>query len=387
MNISFCIPLKNNLRYFKRCYESILKNSDVPYEIVVYLDSDNDGTEKFLLKHNIKYTKNQTNECKGISHGYNECVKLSSNEVIMIFHADMMLGPKAVSNALKYLKEKTVISLTRIEPPLHPPGLEKIVMNFGFWPEHNIVDGFKENEFEKFVLDNSNSTKTTNGIFAPWIIFKKDIIDIGMHDEQFHSYHEDSDIFNRFVLSDYKLIQAWNAMVYHLTCRGGQFQDGLTVTKDSKFHQMKHDCALNYIRKWGCFIKQDKYSHPIIKNKYDIGFIIKNCNLEILSMLEPWCSTIYNDYKNLNGYILDNQPNTKFYNLSNRVKDINSPKINDVLIEFDGKLLNNERYIFLSEQLSDVLSESGEIGEMEYDIFKINIKQLIPQQKNLIKLQ
>ena len=45
--ISFCIPLKNNLRYFKRCLNSIKKYADVPYEIVVYIDSDNDGTESF----------------------------------------------------------------------------------------------------------------------------------------------------------------------------------------------------------------------------------------------------------------------------------------------------------------------------------------------------
>ena len=102
--ISFCIPLKNNLRYFKRCLNSIKKYADVPYEIVVYIDSDNDGTESFLIDNTIKYEKNKTNICKGIAHGYNRCVLLSGSDILLFFHADMILGPKSLSNAIKYLK-------------------------------------------------------------------------------------------------------------------------------------------------------------------------------------------------------------------------------------------------------------------------------------------
>ena len=54
LKISFCIPLKNNLRYFKKCFESIKKYCDVQYEIVCYIDSDNDGTEQYLIDNNIK---------------------------------------------------------------------------------------------------------------------------------------------------------------------------------------------------------------------------------------------------------------------------------------------------------------------------------------------
>jgi glycosyltransferase involved in cell wall biosynthesis len=69
--ISLCIPLKNNLRYFKKCFESIKSNADVEHEVVVYLDEDKDNTEKFLIANKIRYTKNTTGICKGIAHGYN----------------------------------------------------------------------------------------------------------------------------------------------------------------------------------------------------------------------------------------------------------------------------------------------------------------------------
>ena len=37
---------------------------------------------------------------------------------------------------------------------------------------------------------------------------------------------EDSDIFNRFVLAGYDLVQTWKGLVYHMTSRGSRFKDG-----------------------------------------------------------------------------------------------------------------------------------------------------------------
>jgi len=380
--ISFCIPLKNNLRYFKRCLNSIKKYADVPYEIVVYIDSDNDGTESFLIDNTIKYEKNKTNICKGIAHGYNRCALLSCSDVLLFFHADMILGPKSLSNAIKYLKEKTVVSLTRIEPPLHPQGKEKIVMDFGFWPEKNIENGFLENEFEEFVTNNLNTNKTTNGIFAPWMIYKKDMVDIGLHDELFHSYHEDSDIFNRFILSKYELIQSWSSMVYHLTCRGGQFQDGLSVTKDPIFHKMKKECADNYLRKWKSWIKNDEYNRPILKNVYNIGLVINNFNAELLNVFEPRFSTIYIDCM-FDSYIEKNQSST-LIDLKSKIKKINNDKTNDVIVYFDFNKLTNANFEFITELLPDILDKQTENGTFEYDIFTFQINNLKQYQQDLI---
>ncbi len=45
---------------------------------------------------------------------------------------------------------------------------------------------------------------------------------------------------------------------------------------------------------------------------------------------------------------------------------------------------NNERFNFITSQLSDILTDSAEIGEMEFDIFKFKINSLKTYQKNLI---
>ncbi len=60
----------------------------------------------------------------------------------MIYHADMYACPGMDVEVLKHLERGKVVSATRIEPPLHPDGPEKILMDYGIEPEE-----FKEEEF------------------------------------------------------------------------------------------------------------------------------------------------------------------------------------------------------------------------------------------------
>lgn len=345
--ITFCIPSKDNLRYLKSSINSIKQNSVFDNEIIVWVDSDNDGTEKWLKDNGVKYLINPKNEPQGIAAGYNRCIEASSNEIVCMFHADMFMGKGFDINLIKHLKPKKIIAGTRIEPPLHPPGKEKIVKDFGMYPED-----FKKNEFTKFIeeVKIEHKDQITHGIFAPWACYKDEIIEMGMHDEEFHSYHEDSDIFNRFVLNGMELIQSRDALVYHLTCRGGIFQDGIEqITKNKKFHDMKSKARNYYLKKWGSWIKNDEYHHPILSPVYKKKLIINNPNPN-LYQLQDW----------FNGG-------------------------DDIIVEIDGNSFNQQDFIIL-QQLNDIIKDSGEIGKFELGNIKVTINSLKEFQNNLIKI-
>ena len=182
--ITFCIPSKSNLRYLKTCIPSIRKNAyRKDHDIIVFVDSDEDGTVQWLEEikdqYNVTYYINPElgKRLYGIGKAYDYCIEKSTTEVFMIFHADMMLGKEADLKAFNHLKEKTVVCSTRIEPPLHPNAGEKILLDFGMWPEE-----FKEEEFNSYVLEHIEDAKTTNGIFAPWMMFKQEFLDLGGHE-------------------------------------------------------------------------------------------------------------------------------------------------------------------------------------------------------------
>lgn len=345
--ITFCIPSKNNLRYLKSSVNSIKQNSTLDNEILVWVDQDNDGTIEWLKQNNIKYLVNPNNEPQGIAVGYNRCIEAASNKIVCMFHADMFMGKGFDINIAKHLKPKTVIAGTRIEPPLHPEGKEKIVKDFGMYPED-----FKEEEFNNFVsqIQIEQKDQITNGIFAPWACYRNEIMKIGMHDEIFHSYHEDSDIFNRFILNGMELIQSRDALVYHLTCRGGIFQDGIEqITKDEKFHDMKDKAAKYYLRKWGSWIKNDEYQHPILSPVYKKSCKLINPNPQLEQVLEPW----FNEGE-------------------------------DIIVEIDENNFTQQDFQII-QQLNDIIKDSGEIGEFELGNLKIKITALNEYQNDLIK--
>lgn len=379
--ITYCIPTKNNLRYLKNSINSIRENSSNEYDIVVFVDADNDGTIDWLKENGIRYTTNETDEPKGIAYGYNRCIEMAETPIVCMFHADMYMGKGFDTGILKYLKPLSVVSGTRIEPPLHPEGLEKIVKDFGMYPED-----FKKAEFDTFVEQTIVKKKnvTTKGIFAPWAVYKEDITSIGMHDEYFHSYHEDSDIFNRFILNGYGIVQSWEAYVYHLTCRGGQFQDGVDkVTEDPAFHKMKNNAFRNYVRKWGSFVKNDEYQYPQIPHKYNVGFVVQNASKEALEFLEPWCSNIDVDLplRFINEYINNEQPNTQTY-LANKINNTNSK--NDIVVTFDAQTLTNESIDFIVK-LAEIFdaNELG-VGNYNFNPFTIEVKGVKYYENKLI---
>jgi glycosyltransferase involved in cell wall biosynthesis len=391
--ITFCIPSKNNLRYLKTCIPSIRKNSfRQDHDIIVFVDSDNDGTVEWLRenkdKYEITYFVNPKlgKELYGIGKAYDYCVDKSTTTIFMIFHADMILGKNADLQAWNQLQKKTVVCSTRIEPPLHPNAGEKILMDFGIWPEE-----FKEEAFNEFVNKENNSSIVTEGIFAPWMMYKEDFLTLGGHDPILKSAREDSDIFNRMLLAEFNFIQSWSSLVYHFTGRGGQFQHGsVGEKKDEEWQQLMNNSTREFIRKWGSSVKHTPLMKPIVNPKYNIGFAVKHCNLQLLDILEPWCDRIYIDDEMgvLFASYYEYEHKRTSYDLKKRVLTLgyqNPHDYDDIIVEIDGKNFNNYDFQLL-QQLSEIIKDSGEIGKFQLSNLNIEINLMKEYQDSLIKL-
>jgi len=379
--ITFCIPSKNNLRYLKPCIKSIQDNSYYPNQIIVYVDQDTDGTVEWLRENNIKFIQNHEDAPKGIGFAYDNMFQWADREYVIAFHADMILGPHADKYMMDIKTENNIVCATRIEPPLHPAGQEKIVMDFGMWPED-----LKLEEFRNFVRDNA-SDKITKSIFAPWLIHRDQHLG---HDPIFRSVFEDADLFRRFKLYGYDLIQSWSAMVYHLTCRGGQFAHAEKMEdfqKRDEAWQINNSLSMyEYIRKWGGFLKQSDTLEPIPNVKYDIGLEITNCNkyANFFGQLEPY----FNNLK-INGwdphiYIKAASALSSFDIKSKFVDQLT----NDVIVSVDYNDLSVDIQSInqLINSLPDILTyDVPESGDYELGIFKLKVNK-VEEKRPTLKL-
>ena len=391
MKISLIQPGRNNLKYLKWSYDSIRKNQgDHEVEICVADDASTDGTWDWCLEMMDKdpLFKAHCNEGPGrLGHTilYDTLINdIATNDIAMIYHADMYLCPGALDAIEREIEEKTIVSLTRIEPPLHPDGPEKVLLNCGVEPEE-----FKEQVVLDWVEKNGLVDKITEGIFAPWAFYRKDFQEIGGHDPLYAPQSkEDSDIFNRFQLNGVKFKQVWDGFVYHMTCRGSRRNTNdkaVNIHTDSpEWLAQNQRSTRNFIRKWGHFVKHDSLMKPIVPNKYNVGIWIHNCNFNLLSALEPWgdsINVVEMSDKEVTKYINSEQPNT--------VIPI-GPKINtfkkvDVFVKVDGKTFNNNDFEYI-QQLSQILDESGAPGQFELGNLFINIREFRTYTENLIKL-
>jgi glycosyltransferase involved in cell wall biosynthesis len=394
--ISFIQPSRNNLKYLKWSYNSIRKNLGYIHEICMADDFSDDGTWEWMQEiakkdHNVKIHRNEGPTRLGHTILYDTLINdYATNDIVMIYHADMYALPGLDEEIDKHIKPGVVVSGTRIEPPLHPDGPEKILADYGIEPEE-----FNEFELLRDLEKFKDKDKTTEGIFAPWAIYKSDFQKIGGHDPLYAPQSkEDSDIFNRFLLAGYKFIQTWEGFVYHMTCRGSRFADGAKRNPDGQVFmkgretdewlKQNHKSTRNFIRKWGHFVKHDALLKPIVPPKYDIGFVITGCKDDILYELEPWCSTIYVDSPLIDGYIEQEQSETDF-DLSDRVRTLFDNGTNDITLEFEGRDFNQESFNIITS-LSEILAndENLEVGEFELGIFTIKINKIKTYEEELI---
>jgi len=369
--LTFCIPSKNNLRYLKPCIKSIQDNSYYQNEILVYVDQDKDGTVEWLETQDVNFIINPTDTPKGIGHAYDIMFKEAQFDYVMAFHADMILGPHADYEMMDIKDGDNIVCATRIEPPLHPPGQEKIVQDFGMWPEDLKID-----EFNKFVEANK-SKRITKSIFAPWLIHKDQHLG---HDPIFRSVFEDADLFRRFKLYGYQLEQSWAAMVYHLTCRGGQFAHAEKMEdfqKRDESWQINNSLSMyEYIRKWGGFLKQSDTLEPIPNVKYDIGLEITNCNkyANFFGQLEPYFNNLKIDGWDPETYIKSASALSAFDIESKFVEELT----NDVVVSLDYNDLVTD--ISSINQLVNILpdmitNDVEEPGEYELGIYKVTVNK------------
>ena len=84
----------------------------------------------------------------------------------------------------------------------------------------------------------------------------------------------------------------------------------------------------------------------------------------------------------MNKYIEEEQPNTDF-KLSKKIHTQYGNLKNDVMVHIDCSKLNNQNFQIIT-QISEILQDSGEVGEFDLDIFNIKVNSLQTYEKDLI---
>lgn len=404
--ITFIIPVRNNQKYALQAYKSIRKYHPDEHYIVLLDDASTDRTWEWIQntkKWDEKVIAYQNEEKDRVGHTvlYDKGIELAPTEIVSILHSDMVITENYIKNLLKHLRPRVVVSATRVEPPLHPPGPEKFVKDFGMEPDEFAA---KQEEFDEFVRSKEKEYKglTSEGIFAPWAINKSDFIAIGGHDLLFAPMElEDSDIFNRMLLAGYEFVQSRDAFVYHMTCRGSRFKDGVEIEreiplpdgtiwykpKDSEeYLKLRMIKFKEWWRKWHTDVLHDDNMKPIVPGRYETAFVIKNAVLDLIAILEPWCDVLYTDDEMcvIESHYYGVEHKRTMFDLKSKFKHYKhtTPK-ESVVVEFDGASFTGAHFRDFIRVLPQILDTITETGTYQFDIFTLKVNSL--EKKDMIK--
>lgn len=417
--ITFCIPsAKNEKEYTLLLLKSLRENTNIDlHEILVFIDSDNQDTYSALLDEqklikNLKIYRNTTDYPIGGQRNISIMFNNATNDIVCYLQSDMVVSKNIDKYIdLEYTDSNSVLSLTRIEPPLHPESPDKIVYDFGIKP-----DTFKYNEFIEYankVID-ENRPQINNIYFAPFVVDKNLWFNVlNGFDTQFRCSREDSDFMLRCKLNGVKLIQTWKAIVYHFTCVSSRGKDWFVNNDDGSYKREIQNYAdreelYRFIRKWG------KFTHDI-EHKYNVSIKINLdvfIDVNLLTAIEPYFTKLYInndavkrvliDLVEFNSHYYSNLRWKYTYEYWQSVKHkYNVTDFNDKIIYDNGKTINDEilikcdysdlkkniqQYIVLFENLSDVINDS-DIGEFEYLGLRVLINKKTNQIDKLKKLE
>ena len=171
---SIIIPTFNNLPYLKVCIDSIIKNSHFKHEVIPHVNVGDDGSEKYLITQNIKYSITKYNA--GICEGMNNAARMATTNYILYAHDDFYFLPgwdDALINEVKQI-------------PHNKFYLSGIMMNNGplKFDCGNTLAEFNENKLlDNF--ENINHHDFQGSTWAPHLIHKELWNEVGGFSEEY----------------------------------------------------------------------------------------------------------------------------------------------------------------------------------------------------------
>lgn len=411
-SISFCInTARNELDHVKLLFKSLECNlSTTDHEIVVFIDSDNQGTFEWLLTQksvfpNLRVLKNELPICYGYARNINEMFQFASNEIVSYLQSDMVVCKNYDQEILKHLKPNTILCSTRIEPPLHGNSGEKMTYDFGLDPTKFDLEKFTE------YAEANKRDQLTEYFFAPFTLYKSVWNNIGGHDTMFRRSREDSDILTRLVLNDVAIVQTWSAIVYHFTCtssRGSKWFDQSNHEAQARVKLQEEADRIElyrFTRRWG------KFHHSTTKPKrYNISAAIRGLDLSLadFTAVECFFDRVYVDDSHIaqltqETYDRQHSVANKLLNISpedwlqygyiynqqraaDRVKPMQDSYSDDVIVSFELTKLTPQLFAEFVINLQDIIESTDDLGTFEYGPFQITINAKRDVASDFIKI-
>jgi hypothetical protein len=271
----------------------------------------------------------EINDKVNLGTNYNNAVAKAKGDKIILLHNDMIIKSGFIETMDKHIVKGRITTYTRIEPPIYNdiyPG--KVILDCGSDLKTFNKDKFNEINIEESLIDGGSQL-----FFG---CYKDDYIKLdNITFTPPAMWCSDDDLHLRYKLAEFEH-KVSSAHVYHFVSK--------TSRATNDYQEAEMESNKSFVRKWG-------FRNSIYNKYYKKSYSLINPNPQLENILEPWFN-----------------------------------KGGDIIVYIDGKTFNEYDYQIV-QQLNDIISENGDIGEFELGNLKVIINSLDSYEKDLIYLK
>lgn len=223
MQVSIIIVNYNTRNLLENCINSIKTYTiELNYEIIVVDNASSDGSEEMVKKNfpEIKFVQSGANI--GFGRANNLGISLAEGNNLFFLNSDTLLINNAVKILSDFVDKNTNIGVcggNLFDINLKPANSFNRIMP-GIWLE---LDGILSSFPSKLIFGKNRSFNFTENVIdvayiigADMMINKKVLSNIGLFDDNFFLYFEETELTNRIKKAGYKICNVPFAKIIHL---------------------------------------------------------------------------------------------------------------------------------------------------------------------------
>jgi len=243
--ISIIIVNYNGKKWLDSCLSSLHKQSYPNYEIILVDNNSLDGSIEFIEKHFPRVQLVKLSENIGFAGGNNEGYKKAKGDYILLLNNDTKVGKTFLSDFLKAFDE--IPNLGIAQSKLLLMNKNQLDTCGGFWTSTSFLyyyGNFKDPDLP--IYNKPFPVFTCKGAS---VLIKREVIEkIGLFDERFWNYYEETDFCHR------AWIAGWESWYWtKAVCEHAMGGTSLTFKNDFiQFHNFKNKLC-SYLKNLSMF--------------------------------------------------------------------------------------------------------------------------------------
>jgi len=234
----------NGKKFLKNCLDSLLKLTFSQVEIIVVDNNSTDGSQEFIKKNYKKVILIENKENYGFAKGNNIGFKTSTGEYILILNNDTIVTPNFLEPLIRDFENDPKIAC--LQPQIRLLENKQLLDGVGaFLTPTGILYhfGYLKNRMQ---LEYNKKMKIFSAKGACILLRRKAAEKVGLFDEDFFIFFEETDFCYRLWLAGYSVMYEPKSVIYHL--------GGGDTTSSNSYKQVKRK-YMSFRNMLCCYLK------------------------------------------------------------------------------------------------------------------------------------